>query len=440
MNEQRLPPRNESAERAALGSVLRWQPALHDVCEVVTPEDFYLAGHQAVLKAALRLADAGKPVDVVTVADELRRAGELENAGGPAYLGELLDAAPTGANAGWYARLVRDASVRRRLIHAATEILRDAHDGAAAPEALVEAAEQKVFAIAEAAAGSTPAVPLRKAVEEGVSRVEAAAQGEIVEGGLETGFLDLDRLLRLRNGELTILAARPGNGKTALGGALFRHAVLNGSAALFVSLEMSRVELTERFLAAEAGIDTRRLRDGRLSEGQWERLAAARRSLDCPRSHIDDEPSQRMFRIAAAARRLKLRHGISLVVIDYLQLIQPESERVPRHEQVAGISRRLKLLARELSLPVVVLAQLNRASEDRAGQRPRLSDLRESGALEQDADAVVLIHKETPDARSVEVIVAKQRNGPTGGFNLTWRPECVRFDNFAAEPDIVFEH
>lgn len=431
-----LPPQNLAAERAVLGGILRWNAALLDVAAVLRAEDFYTYGHRLVFAAMVRLFEAGKPIDLVTVAEELRLAGAAKDVL-PSYLAGLWVEVATGANAAWHAGLVREVSVRRQLVHAAAQIAADAQAGIGPAEELLAAAESAVFRIADTGCGGQ-AVTLAAAAEESVGRVEAAATGRPRVGDLSTGFDDLDILTGgLHAGELTLVAARPGVGKSAFGVNLTRNAAVDaGAGAFLVSLEMSRVELADRLLCCQGGIDGCKYRRGYLSETEWVALAESRRTLAACNVHIDDAPGQRMFRIASSARRMKLRHGVGLVVLDYLQLVEPESRKDPRHEQVGGVSRRLKLLARELNVPVVAMAQLNRGVEERQSQRPRLSDLRESGSLEQDADNVLLLHRHEDRPGTLEVNVAKQRNGPVGSVTLTWRAAHMRFENYAAD----YEH
>ncbi len=426
---ERLPPQNRSAENAVLGSILRWPEALLDVGQLLTPGDFYQHHHQQIFAAMLRLCGEGTPVDLLSVYQGVKAAG-FEKDCPPAYLAKLWDNNPTGNNAAYYAGLVKDASIRRSLIHAANEIIRDAYDGTPGAE-LLEQAERSIFQIADVGSKGD-AVPIKFAVTEAMERIEAVALGKAKAGGLPTGFIDLDIILGgLHPGELTVVGARPSVGKSAFGLSLLHNVTLGGGGALFVSLEMSKSELAHRLLSSESRIDSGHMKKAFLTESEWGRLADARNVLERPNVFIDDTPAQRVFRIAATARRLKLKHEIALVVIDYVQLIDPEDRRAPRQEQVASFSRRLKLMARELKIPVVAMAQLNRGVEERQNQRPKLSDLRESGALEQDPDNVILLHRDETRPGCLDVIVAKQRNGPTGAVTLAWLSHCMRFDNWA---------
>jgi replicative DNA helicase len=438
--KDRLPPQNAEAEKAVLGSMLRDNNVIPDVVRIVRPDSFYSDAHQKIFQAILDLHDAAKAVDLVILADTLQRRGQLEDVGRAAYLAELWDASPTAANAEYYALIVRDRAVMRNLIHVSTEILRDSYDQAQPADELLETAERRILEVAQLGlTGQT--YELKDALAEAYARIDARAMGEHHSiSGLATGYLDLDEITAgLQNSELIIIAARPSVGKTAFALSVVRNIILQERVPVFfVSLEQSRIELAERLLCSQAQVDSHKLRKGYLSGEDMNKVVEAGGVLRDAQLFIDDTPGQNMLRIAANARRLKLRHNLKLVVVDYLQLIEPDNRRDPRQEQVAQISRKLKFLARELEIPVVALAQVNRSSEDRQDHRPRLADLRESGSIEQDADTVMLLHR--PDRYEpgqseglVEVIIAKQRNGPTGDVNLTYVKEFMRFENFEAD-------
>jgi replicative DNA helicase len=439
---ERLPPHSREAERSVLGSMLRDNGVIGDVVQIVRAENFYADAHQKIYQTVVSLYDRGHPVDLVTLAELLKEQKQIEDVGGYAYLGELWDAAPTAANAEYYARIVRDKALVRHLIHAGTEILRDAYDQGMPADELLETAERKILDIAQMGiVGQT--ITLQDAIREAYDRIDTRTQGDHHSiSGLPTGLVDLDeKTAGLQNSELIIIAARPSVGKTSLALCVARHvAVEEGQPVFFVSLEQSRIELAERLLSNQARVDSFKLRKGNLSSEDMRRLIEAGDRLRQAKLFLDDSPGQSMLRIAANARRLKLRHNIKLVVIDYLQLIEPDNRRDNRQEQVAGISRRLKFLAKELQIPVVALAQLNRSPEDRQGGKPRLSDLRESGSLEQDADTVMLLHRPEmyepgQHEGTVEIIIGKQRNGPTGEITVTYLKQYMRFENFAvAEP------
>jgi replicative DNA helicase len=436
---ERLPPQNRDAERSVLGSMLRDNGIIGDIVQLLRVDNFYHDAHQKIYLALIALYDKAHPADLVTLANYLVEQKQLEDIGNYAYLAELWDAAPTAGNAEYYARIVRDKAVVRNLIHASNEILRDAYDQAQPADELLEAAERKIFDIAQlGVTGQT--FTLEQALAEAYDRIDTRHQHDQASiSGLPTGFIDLDeKIAGLQNSELVIVAARPSVGKTAFALNLARHiAVEEKQPVLFVSLEQSRIELAERLLCCQARVDSHKLRKGHLSADDMQKLIEAGGELRGAGLFIDDTPGQGILRIAANARRLKMRHGIKAVFIDYLQLIEPDNRRDNRQEQVAHISRRLKFLARELQIPVVSLAQVNRSSEDRQDHKPRLADLRESGSIEQDADTVMLMHRPElyePGQRhnEVEVIIAKQRNGPTGDIILTFLKEFMRFEDYAA--------
>ncbi len=383
----RLPPQSREAERCVLGSMLRDNGVIGDVLQIIREENFYADAHQKILNAIVTLYDRGQPVDMVLLAEMLKERQQIEDVGGYAYLAELWDAAPTAANAEYYARIVREKAVVRHLIHASTEILRDSYDQVMPADELLETAERKILDIAQMGiTGQT--YTLSQAVTEAYDRIDTRQQRDQFSiSGLSTGFVDLnDKTAGLQNSELIIIAARPSVGKTAFALNVTRNIVIEeNQPVFFVSLEQSRIELAERLLCCQARVDSHRLRKGHLSAEDMQKLIEAGGVLRNAKLFIDDTPGQGMLRIAANARRLKLRHGIRLVVIDYLQLIEPDNRKESRQEQVANISRRLKFLARELQIPVVALAQVNRSSEDRQDHRPRLADLRESGCLAGDS-------------------------------------------------------
>ena len=437
----KLPPQSRDAERSVIGSCLRENSVINDVLQYLKPDNFYFDAHQKIFQAITDIYNEGHPVDLVILADRLKLLKHLEDVGGYPYLGELWDAAPTAANAEYYAKIVRDKAITRNLIHASTEILRDAYDQVMPADELLGAAERKVLDIAEKGVTSSTST-LQEAIDEAYTRLDArmGRTDPNAISGLATGFIDLDQITAgLQNSELIILAARPSIGKTAFSLNIVRHIVVEEQQPVFfVSLEQSKIELAERLLASQSKVDSQKLRKGLLNSEDIGKLHAAGDALRNAKLFIDDSPAQGMLRICAQARRLKLRHGIRLIVIDYLQLIEPENRRDPRQEQVAQISRRLKFLARELNIPVIALAQVNRASEDRQDHRPRLADLRESGSIEQDADTCFMLHRPGKfdggvEDNIIEVIVAKQRNGPTGEVTLTYIKQYMRYENYAGQ-------
>ncbi|MBL8796444.1 MAG: replicative DNA helicase [Planctomycetia bacterium] len=437
----RLPPHNREAERSILGSILRDNNVINDVIRFIQVDHFYVDAHRTIYQAMVTLYnDRHQPVDLVTLAEILREQQQIENVGGYPYLGELWDAAPTAANILYYSRIVRDKAITRQLIRSSTEILRDAYEQATPADELLGQAERKILEIAEQGVTDQTST-LYESLNAAWDRIDTRAQqGHLAVSGVPTGYPELNELTAgMHNGELIIVAARPGVGKTSFALSLARNVAIDEQAPVFlVSLEMSRIELAERLMSAQARVPNHKMRKGHLNSDDMQRLMVAADRLRQGKMFIDDSPGQNMLRIAANARRLKLREGIRVVMIDYLQLIEPESRRDPRQEQVAQISRRLKVLARELNMPVVALAQLNRGPEDRQDHKPRLSDLRESGSLEQDADVVMMLHRpelygEVEKEGLVDIIIAKQRNGPTDTVHLAYLKEFMSFENFTAE-------
>jgi replicative DNA helicase len=454
LNDRAL-PHNLEAEKGVLGGILRDPDELPTVQQLLRPENFYLDAHQKIYAAILELANENLPIDLVMLHERLKRNKQLEDVGGALYLTELWEAVPTGANAEYHAQIVRDAAMVRSLIHASTEILREAYERTQSADELVAQAERRIMDIAKAGlVGETKT--LSEAIHEAFARIDARTgrdSTQLAVSGLPTGYVDLDNLLAgLQNSELIVIAARPSVGKTAFALNIVRNVITNYDAAthggepgppvLFVSLEMTRIELAERLLCCQARVDSHKVRKGTLHAEDIQKLMDAGDVLRRAKLYLDDTPSRNMMQIAALARRLMKKHekegGLRLVVIDYLQLIEPENRRDPRQEQVAQISRRLKFLARELGIPVVALAQVNRASEERQDHKPRLADLRESGSIEQDADTVLILHRPgryegSQEDNVLEVIIAKQRNGPTGEITLTYLKPYNRYENYIAD-------
>ena len=446
----RQPPRNLEAERGVLGSMLLLPEVCDDVALLIRPEDFYDEANQRLFSQMQAMHDESRHIDTTLLVERLKAAGEYELVGGAGYLAEILQAVPTAAHATYYAEIVRNKATLRSLIHASTEILRDAYDQTSDPREMLSCAEQKIFAILDER-GTGELSNIRDILQEAMVRIDARMKHERTIGGIETGFSDFDSLTGgLHDSELVILAARPSMGKTALALNIAEFVTMQcNTATLFVSLEMSSVELADRMLCSVAEVNGQRLRNGTISNDDRRRLVEKAAEMSQAPLFVDDTPSRTMTEIAAASRRLKRKHGLGLIVIDYLQLIEPDNTRDARQEQVARIARRLKGLAREMKVPVLCLAQLNRQAEVAKENKPRLSHLRESGAIEQDADVVMFIHREeyyatNEDDRSrvagqADLIIAKQRNGPIGDVKLAWRKDFTRFCNAAQRPYDEFE-
>ncbi|MDG3006720.1 replicative DNA helicase [Paludisphaera mucosa] len=434
----RLPPQNLDAERSVLGGILLDNDVLHDIVAFLTPDDFYRDAHQLVYRAIREMYDDGKAIDAVTLGDELDRRGQLPQVGGEDGLSELANSVPHAANARYHAEIVRQKSVSRQLIQSATEIIRDGYSNLYTSQQLLETAERKVFAIAEEQIKGQ-VYELKGVLSEAMDRITKRTEETHVVTGVGTGFYDLDDITTgFQPEQLIILAARPSMGKTALALNICAHAAIQlRTPTLIVSLEMGRLELGERLLSAHAKVDSNKLRTGRgMDYRELNKLGKAFGEMETAPIHIDDTPSRNMLQITASARRLKMRQGLGMIMIDYIQLIDSDESRDSRQEQIAKISRRLKMLARELHVPVVALSQLNRAVENREDRRPRMADLRESGAIEQDADVVLLLHRpDYYDANDqpgiAEVIVAKNRSGRTDTAKLVFLKNLTLFDNKA---------
>jgi replicative DNA helicase len=446
----RQPPRSHEAERAVLGSILLLPETCDDVALLIRPDDFFDPAHQTLFKNILGLHDKGRGIDPMLLVEQLKTSGELELVGGPAYLAEIARAVPTAAHAEYYARIVREKAMVRSLIFSSTDILRDAYDETIDPREMLSRAEEKIFAILDEK--STNSISsLREVLEESILRIDARMKQDAAFGGLSTGLVDFDSMTGgLHRSELIILAARPSMGKTALAMNIAEHAALEEqSPTLFVSLEMAAIELGDRLLCSVSRVNSSRLRNGTITNDDRRKLMEKAAEISQAPLFVDDSPSRTMTEIAAAARRIKRRDGLGLIVIDYLQLIEPDNPRDPRQEQVSKIARRLKGLARELDVPVLCLSQLNRQAEASKDNKPKLSHLRESGAIEQDADVVMFVHREeyyqTNDedrervAGEAELIIAKQRNGPIGDVKMTWLRDFTRFESAAPKPHEAFE-
>ncbi|HMB06338.1 MAG TPA: replicative DNA helicase [Isosphaeraceae bacterium] len=439
----RLPPQNMEAEQGVLGSVLLDNEALHEVVPLLKVEDFYRDAHQVIYRAIRDLYDLGKAIDAITLAEELTRRSEFKAIGGDEALAQILGSVPHSANAKYYAQIVRQKSISRELIESANEILRDGYSNNFTAEQLLENAERRIFSIAEdQTKGDT--VELRDVVTLAMDRIAARSESRHPVTGIATGYFELDDITGgLQPEQLVILAARPSMGKTALALNICDHAAVNLKVpTLVISLEMGQLELAERLLCARSRVDGHKLRTGQnLGTREMTLLGKGYDELRSSPLFIDDTPARNMLQITANARRLKLRQKLGLIVLDYIQLVDTEDSRDSRQEQIAKISRRLKMLAREVQIPVIALSQLNRAVENREDRRPRMADLRESGAIEQDADLVLLLHRpEYYDASDqpgiAELIVAKNRNGATSTVKLTFLKNITRFENLAniAEP------
>ncbi|HMM44376.1 MAG TPA: replicative DNA helicase [Candidatus Macondimonas sp.] len=439
----RVPPHSREAEQSLLGGLMLDEASWEVVADQVTEDDFYFSAHRLIFRALAHLAEAAQPRDVVTVSEWLQRDSALEAAGGLAYLGTLARDTPSAANVGAYAAIVRSRSVLRQLIRVGTDIAQSGYEpqGREVPE-LIDAAERQVFQIAEAGLRHKQGfVPIRRLLAETLDKIDTLFQSDNPITGLATGLVDFDeKTAGLQPGDLVVIAGRPSMGKTSFAMNLAEHAAIRDKVptAIF-SMEMPGQQLAMRMISSLGRIDQSRVRTGRLTDTDWPRITSAATLIAEAPMFIDDSPALSPTEIRARARRLKREHGLGLIVVDYLQLMQIPGNQENRASEIAEISRSLKALAKELSVPVIALSQLNRNLEQRPNKRPVMSDLRESGGIEQDADLIIFIYRdevynpESPDKGSAEIIIAKQRNGPTGTVRLTFLGQYTRFENFASE-------
>ncbi|MBI4265347.1 MAG: replicative DNA helicase [Acidobacteria bacterium] len=439
---ERTLPHNLEAERSVLGAILVHNDAFNLAAQVIEGRDFYRDAHRRIFERMVALNERGHAIDFVTLKEELARAGDLDEVGGPAYVASLVDGVPRATNVEYYSRIVKEKATLRNLIYAANKILTNAYEADQESDLVLDEAESAIFAVAEdrLKAGF---VPMRDLVKESFPKIEQLFEQKRLVTGVPTGFADLDGMTRgLQKGDLVIIAARPSMGKTSLVLNIAQYVAMQPDHSVGVfSLEMSKESLFLRLLTSEAQIDSHRLMSGAIGQKDYGRISHALETLSAMRLYIDDTANLGVLEMRAKARRLQAEHGLSLVVVDYIQLMNSRGRYENRTLELAAVSRSLKGLAKELNVPIVVLSQLSRAPESRSDHRPQLSDLRESGALEQDADVVVMIYREDaynrdpnhPDAGTAELIVAKQRNGPTGVVRLAFLREQTRFANLAAQ-------
>jgi replicative DNA helicase len=440
-------PSNLDAERSILGAILLDNNALNTAIEALRADDFFLTQHRHVFNQMVALGEAQQAIDLVTLSEELHRRGELEAAGGAPYLASLVDGVPRVSNVEHYARIVKEKAMLRNLVHAAHKIQQDALDGEDGADAILDGAESQIFALAEDRV-KAGLISVKDIVRDNFERLEKIFREGKSITGISTGYGELDKLLSgLQPSELIILAARPSQGKTALALNLAENiAIRAGLPVAIFSLEMSKESLLQRLVASVAQVDAHKFRSGHLSREDWRRMTDALGSISAAPLWVDDAGSTSVLEIGAKARRLKRDKGLSLLVVDYLQLITGRGRFNSRQEEVASISRGLKGLAKELQIPVLVLSQLTRAPE-RDERGPQLSDLRESGAIEQDADVVMFIYRPnffnlnaTPEERDMaDILIAKQRNGPTDKVKFVFRSRLTRFEEAAPDAFSQFQ-
>ena len=436
----RTMPHDDVAEQSVLGGMLLSKDAIADVVESLRASDFYKPAHETIYEAILSLYGHGSPADAITVADELKKRGELTRVGGASYIHTLIASVPTAANAQYYAEIVKEHAIMRRLIEAGTKIAQLGYANETEVDTLVDQAQAEIYAVTDGNA-KEDYVSFSEALEETINEIDANSNRPDGVYGVPTDFIEFDELTGgLHGGQMIVIAARPGVGKSTLALDIARSAAIHHQmTTVFFSLEMSRTELAMRILSAEGKILMGRLKKGDLDTEGWTNLATLQGRIDSAPLFIDDSPNMTLMEIRAKCRRLKQRNDLKLVVLDYLQLMSSGKKVESRQQEVSEFSRSLKLLAKELDVPVIALSQLNRGSEQRTDKRPMVSDLRESGSIEQDADMVILLHREdmyNPDSERVgeaDMIIAKHRGGPTRTIPLAFSGKYSRFNNMANE-------
>lgn len=435
----KIPPQNLEAEMAVLGSMMLDREAIGQAIELLNGSCFYRDANKKIYSAITKLYDENKAVDLITLTEELKKTNSIDEVGGPAYITSVVSSVPTSANIIHYAKIVKEKMLLRNLINAATAIASDCYSADEEVDTIVDKAEQTIFDIASKKIESR-FVPLREVIKSSIETIDNLYQRKENITGIATGFRDLDmKTAGLQRSDLIVIAGRPSMGKSALASCMAEHiGVVEKIPVAFFSLEMSKEQLVQRMLCSHARVDAHKVRTGFLSQADWPRLVSAAGKLSEAPIYIDDSPGITVMELRAKARRMKAQFDIKVIILDYLQLMQGPARSENRQQEISEISRSLKALARELSVPLISISQLSRAVEQRSDHRPQLSDLRESGAIEQDADLVILLLREeyynpTEENKGMaEVIIAKQRNGPIGSLNLTFISEHMKFENMTA--------
>lgn len=439
----RVPPHSLEAEQSVLGAILLDNEALNAVLEILRPDDFYRAAHKVICENMISLYERREAIDVITLTNELQAGGQLDVAGGLAYLSHLIDMTPTAANTEYYARIIKEMSLRRRMIHEATEIATEAYSGRGDIDGFIDAVEQRIFHVSESRVNPS-FYRIGELVKDSIKRVEELATNTSPISGVPTGFVDLDSLTSgLQPSDLIIVAGRPSMGKTSLALSIAsKVGIDNGLSVAVFSLEMSKEQIVMRILCSQAKVSSGKIRSGKLNDSDFPRLVDAASKISQAKIYIDDTPAISVLEMRAKARRLHRENPLSLVLVDYLQLMRGTSKKSERRDQeISEISGALKALAKELHVPVIALSQLNRAVETRTDKRPIMADLRESGAIEQDADIIGFVYRDevyNPDTTEkgvAELIVSKHRNGAIGTIRLAFLPEYTVFENLVEDSD-----
>ena len=436
----RIPPHSVESEQSILGSILLDKDAIITVSETVRPSDFYKEAHKIIYECMLKLSNKNEPIDLITLTEELRKQGHLDNVGGISYITSLSTIVPTTSNVKYYADIVKEKSVLRQLIKASNDIINLGYENSVKVEEVLERAEKRIFDISQEKA-SDDFKSINEVLVDAYDMIEKLYTNKGDVTGITTGFKDLNKKINgLQRTDLILIAARPAMGKTAFSLNLVQNAALKGDASVAVfSLEMSKDQLVQRMLSAQSHVELKKIKTGTLDENDWPRIIDAMAVLSNVNIYIDDTPGIKISELRSKCRKLKIEKGLDLILIDYLQLMEGEGNNESRQQEIAKISRSLKIIAKELNCPVVALSQLSRAPEQRADHRPMLSDLRESGSIEQDADIVMFLYRDEyyhPDSESKnigEVIVAKNRHGETGSVELVWLGEVQKFADKARD-------
>jgi replicative DNA helicase len=435
-SSHKLPPQHIEAEQSILGGILIENEAINRVTEIVDADDFYRDGHRKIFNALVNLSERDEPADLITLTNELRKLDQLDSIGGASYLASLIDSVPTAANIQYYARIVKEKAILRKLIQTSTEIITQSYEDRGDVEGFLDEAERSIFEISEKRVRPS-FYPIREIVKESFTTIEKLFKKKEAVTGVPSGFKELDRMTAgFQPSDLIIIAGRPSMGKTAFCLDVAEYAAIDNKIPVAIfSLEMSKEQLVIRMLCSQAHVEGTRLRTGYLNESDWPKLTIAAGSLSESPIYIDDTAALSVLELRAKARRLKSDHGLGMVIVDYLQLMKGRARVESRQQEISEISRSLKALAKELTIPVIAVSQLSRKTEERTGNRPQLSDLRESGAIEQDADLILFIYRDevynrsedNPNRGKAEVIIGKQRNGPIGKIDLAFLDKFTTF-------------
>jgi replicative DNA helicase len=448
LSSHKLPPQHLEAEQSVLGGILIENEAINRVTEILDADDFYRDAHRKIFNALINLSERDEPADLITLTNELRKIDQLDSIGGASYLTSLIDSVPTAANIEYYAKIVKEKAILRKLIQTSTEIITQSYEDRGDVEVFLDEAERAIFEISEKRVRPS-FYPIRDIVKESFKTIERLFQKKELVTGVPSGFKELDRMTAgFQPSDLIIIAGRPSMGKTAFCLNVAQYAAIENKIPVAVfSLEMSKEQLVIRMLCSEAHVEGTRLRTGYLNESDWPKLTIAAGNLSEAPIYIDDTAALSVLELRAKARRLKADHGLGMVIIDYLQLMKGRARVENRQQEISEISRSLKALSKELSIPVIAVSQLSRKTEERTGNRPQLSDLRESGAIEQDADLIIFIYRDeiynraedNPNRGKAEVIIGKQRNGPIGKIDLAFLDKFTTFkDLYRGETENIY--